>query len=105
ESHPRREWVDVNQIVRRATWLLRNQKEFRVVTIEERLDDHLPHVYADQNQLQQVFLNLSLNACEAMQQTGGTLTISTAVRDDRVVVSFADTGQGIAAEDLEKIFE
>lgn len=104
ESPTRKEWVDVNQVLRRATWLLRNQKEFRTIAIEERLNDDLPRVYADQNQLQQVFLNLSLNACEAMHQ-GGTLTITTTAREGEVMIRFVDTGQGIPSEDLEKIFE
>jgi signal transduction histidine kinase len=56
------------------------------------------------DQLQQVFLNLSLNACEAMPN-GGTLTISTSVRDGKVLVKLADTGCGIKREHLDQIFE
>ena len=64
----------------------------------------LPRVQADANQLQQVLVNLSLNACEAMPD-GGTLSISTRGSDEKVLVSIADTGCGIKAEHLEMIFD
>jgi signal transduction histidine kinase len=56
------------------------------------------------NQLQQVFLNLSLNACEAMPG-GGTLTISTMEDDGRVLVRLTDTGCGIKKDNLQRILE
>ena len=56
------------------------------------------------NQLQQVLLNLALNACAAMPK-GGRLTITTTAGDGRVILSVADTGCGIKEELLEKIFE
>ena len=56
------------------------------------------------NQLQQVLLNLSLNACTAMPK-GGTLTIRTIPADGEVVIKVSDTGCGIKAEHLDRIFE
>jgi len=71
--------------------------------------DEVPLVWVDPDLVQQVFLNLCLNALQAMPE-GGTLTVSTAVRRPRtrkhyVDVSFSDTGQGIAKENMEKIFD
>ena len=77
--------------------------------IEKRLElrEDLPPVYVDPKQMQQVFLNLFLNAVQAMQQ-GGTLTVqsdlSTRNGVDMVQVRVIDTGQGIPPQILEKIF-
>ena len=56
------------------------------------------------NQLQQVLLNLSLNACAAMPQ-GGRITISTGIADGAVMMKVRDTGRGIKEEHLDRIFE
>ncbi len=104
ERPAHREALSVNDVVRRTIQLLDGQKAFQRIVISEHLQEDLPPVNADVNRLQQVLLNLSLNACEAMQD-GGTLTISTLVEDRNVMVKVADTGCGIKAEDLDHIFE
>ena len=77
--------------------------------IEKRLElaDDLPPVYVDPKQIQQVFLNLFLNAVQAMQQ-GGVLTVQSALAEqdgaETVRVRVTDTGQGIPPQILEKIF-
>lgn len=96
--------LDLNEVVHRTVRLIANQKRFEHITIEELLQEDLPNVRGDMNQLQQVLLNLSLNACAAMSN-GGKLTIRTAVLDDRVIVKVADTGCGIKPEHLDHIFE
>jgi two-component system NtrC family sensor kinase len=104
ETPSRGQWLDVNELVRQAVRLLAAQEEFGRILMEERLGEKLPQVYGDPNQLQQVFLNLSLNACESMPE-GGRLTIATELRDGDVAVVVSDTGCGIRQEDLERIFE
>ena len=99
-----KEPMDVNEVVRRTLRLLGNQKAFQQIVIVEDLADGLPQVDGDVNQLQQVLLNLSLNACEAMPG-GGTLLVSTAAQDENVLVRVTDTGCGIKAEHLDRIFE
>lgn len=71
--------------------MVHHREAFQNVNIVEALDDHLPPVSGDRNQLnqlQQVLVNLSLNACEAMAD-GGTLMIATSVEDGRVVADDA----------------
>ncbi len=99
-----KEPLDVNDVVARTVRLIRNQKSFDQIRIDEQLAAGLPEVEGDINQLQQVLLNLSLNACEAMPQ-GGTITVRTAAVDGRVALTITDTGCGIKADDLDKIFE
>ena len=104
ESSTEMKLLDVNELIRQWLTLLRSQKDFDDITIEQKLADELPGVRADANQLQQVLVNLSLNACEAMPD-GGVLTITTRKEADSVLVSIADTGCGIKAEHLEMIFD
>lgn len=96
--------LDVNDVVRRTVRLIANQKKFERITIEEVLQGDLPEVCGDMNQLQQVLLNLALNACVAMPD-GGRLTIRTTTEDGKVVLRVSDTGCGIKEELLERIFE
>jgi signal transduction histidine kinase len=84
--------------------LVRSQKEFQRVAIEEQLAPDLPRLLGDRNQLQQVVLNIALNACEAMPG-GGTLTISTAARDSELAIALSDTGHGIGKELQGRIFD
>jgi len=74
------------------------------VKIIQNFSSNLPAVSADATHITQIFLNLIENAVHAMEE-GGTLTISTEVVNDNVMVSFSDTGFGIPKSDLEKIFE
>ena len=65
--------------------------------------DRLPEIKADKNQMKRVFLNLTSNALQAMEN-GGTLTVSTKTANGFVEVSFKDTGAGIAKENMKKLF-
>jgi two-component system, NtrC family, sensor kinase len=96
--------LDLNDVVRRTVRLIANQKKFEHIAIEEALRNDLPEVRGDVNPLQQVILNLALNACAAMPR-GGKLTIATGCEDGRVLLRVTDTGCGIKEELLEKIFE
>jgi PAS domain S-box-containing protein len=65
---------------------------------------HLPHVLADSDHITQVFLNLLLNACQAMPE-GGTLTLKLRPKGDMVELSVQDTGTGIPEDQVSKIFD
>jgi len=100
---------DLHQVVERTLDLLDLQLRDSKVNVTRELADELPLVIADPDLLQQVFLNLCLNAIQAMAQ-GGELTITTGVRRYRtrrslVDVSVTDTGVGIPKELMEKIFD
>jgi len=79
-----------------------NSKE---VTVLKNFDDNIPTIMADQVQLQQVFLNLLLNAVDAMPG-GGTLTVNTSNLDGRSIkIEIGDTGEGISGDEMNKIFQ
>jgi two-component system NtrC family sensor kinase len=97
----------VNPIVEDALFLVSHHDRFKRINLVRDLGDDLPLIKANTEQLIQVFLALMLNAIDAMEGTGA-LTVSTRVnehRGDEVLVEFADTGMGIPADDIPKIFE
>jgi|Deesub1362B_J571_1020462.scaffolds.fasta_scaffold00565_9 signal transduction histidine kinase/HAMP domain-containing protein len=93
--------VDLNQIVEESLNVLK--PKLKRVTVEKRLEK-LPHVWGDPAQLQQVFVNLILNAVQAMPD-GGRLTVITRREGREVVAEVSDTGVGIPEEHLSKIFD
>jgi len=103
---PEREMVDIKEIVREMTALLRKETVRHSIKIHSELDEDMPNVLADRVQLQQVFMNLMLNAIEAMKDTGGKLTISSRrAPESQLIVSIGDTGVGLPAANAERIFE
>jgi len=103
---PEREMVDIREIVRDMTALLRRETARHSIKIHSELDEDMPNVLADRVQLQQVFMNLMLNAIDAMKVTGGKLTISSRLTPEgQLVVSIGDTGVGLPAENTERIFD
>ncbi|HEX9305910.1 MAG TPA: ATP-binding protein [Anaeromyxobacter sp.] len=87
-----------------ALRLARVQPRFRSVAVEVALPPTLPRVVADERRLSQVFLNLLLNAADAMGGAG-RVSVGAALDGGAVVVSVADSGPGIAASDLPRVFE
>lgn len=104
-----REYVDINEVVVPIIGLLRSEMSNNKVSLKTRLTDGLPFVWGDTVQLQQVLLNLIMNAIEAMSgvtERPRQLLISTcAGQDDRVIVTVSDDGSGLRHADPERIFE
>jgi PAS domain S-box-containing protein len=84
--------------------LIQAQFHRRQIAVAREFAPDLPLIHADRQQLRQVFINLFTNASDAMP-TGGTLTIRVTSQEQQIVIEMADTGQGIATEDLPKIME
>jgi two-component system NtrC family sensor kinase len=101
--------VNINDVVERALNIVANQLVFNHIFIQKELNDSLPEVSIDEGQLQQVFINLLVNAADAIGDKGGTITLITSVvhsdGDEYAQIEFIDTGCGIASENLSKIFE
>jgi len=97
--------IDVEQIIQKTMSLVQPHAAKNKVETAIRIADRLPQMYADPQQLQQILLNLSLNAVDAMPN-GGTLTIgAAAARGEAVTITVADTGIGIDADVLPRIFQ
>jgi two-component system, NtrC family, sensor kinase len=95
--------VNVNKIIADTMALLEHQFKITKIRVEDELADHLPLISGNPGRLQQVFLNLFLNARDAMPE-GGTLRVATA-NGDGVSVVVSDTGSGIAQEHIQRIYD
>jgi len=104
---PEMEYININDVVQTAIGLRLYELETNNIQINTLLDTNLPLTMADSNQLQQVFLNLILNAEIELKQlkSSGKLTIKTEVDDSCIRIYVTDNGRGIPEENLEKIFE
>jgi C4-dicarboxylate-specific signal transduction histidine kinase len=102
-------FLSFDEIIREALLFLRHEMESRSVTILHRPDPTSPQVLGDRTQLQQVIVNLAINAVQAMTQAGcddRRIVISTVTRDaSKLCCSVEDNGPGIAAEHVDRLFE
>jgi two-component system NtrC family sensor kinase len=96
--------VNVNRIIRETLNLLEHQFKLARIKVDADLHHDLPLIHGNSGKLQQVFLNLFMNAKDAMAGTAGTLRISTS-NGSGVNVTISDTGAGIAPEHINKIYD
>ncbi len=106
ESVPQKTWTSINDILDASLALVKNQAQFHNIDIVLDYSPDIPAIMADPHQIEQVFINILLNASHAMEN-GGTLTIGTKLCPEHggVVIGIADTGCGIPEENLSKIFD
>ena len=108
KAPPQKDWLDINQTIREVIGLARNEIQRNGVALETQLSDDMPLIFADRIQLQQVMLNLMMNAIEAMTQvtTPRELLISSGADDSKgVVVVVRDSGPGLDSKSHERLFE
>ena len=107
QSKPEKKKTSVNEIMRNSLSLLRNQASFRNIEIIEAPDPYLPDIPADPNQLQQVFVNILVNASEAMPG-GGQIRVSSRRADragEQIEVAISDNGPGISPDAMSRLFD
>ena len=97
--------IAVSEVVSKSMTIVDHQLSLKNVRIESELADDIPQITGNANQLQQVLMNLMINAQHAMGDDGGTITLATFVRDESVTITVSDTGPGIPEEITAKIFE
>jgi two-component system, sporulation sensor kinase E len=103
-SHPRLHPENVNTIVEEAVRFFTPEIQDRDIVVEQELRADLPLLKLDREQMKQAFYNVIKNSLEAMRRHG-TLRIRTDLDDTHVIVSFTDTGGGMSAENLSRVFE
>lgn len=104
KSPPQSELLDVNEIVHEIFPLLQGEAIRYSIAMRLELAAELPKIKADRVQLQQVFMNLMLNAIEAMKDEGGELTVKSERQDGHVLFSVSDVGMGLPSGNVDQIF-
>src|SRR5208282_1322963 len=99
------ELADLNTILQDTLSLVTKQAQFLNVTVAVNYDPQLPPVMADKSELEEVFMNILINATQAMQERG-TITITTrhSAADNSVEVLISDTGCGVPPDKIDKLF-
>jgi PAS domain S-box-containing protein len=104
KSPPQRESVDVNGIIEEIFTLLKGEATRFSIATRTELSAELPKIMVDRVQLQQVFMNLMLNAIEAMRDEGGELTVKSELQEGKLQFAVSDTGVGLPMEKIDQIF-
>ena len=105
-SKPQRTAADLNRIVKTTLSLAQHKMKLSNVTVETSFREDLPPAHCDASQIQQVVLNLLLNAAEATQsKTERRVTVATAAGEGTVWLAVSDNGEGIQPENLSRIFD
>jgi len=97
--------VTINEVVEKSVGVVDHQLGLNNVHVNMKLAPDIPEIIGNSNQLQQVMMNLAINAQQAMEPDGGTVDIATYFDNDNVYISVSDTGPGISEVVAEKIFE
>ena len=109
KAPPRKDWVDVNETIREVIALARSEVQSNGVSVRTRLGEELPLILGDRIQLQQVILNLMINAIEAMNEVSDApreLSITSATDESkRVLVAVRDSGLGLHPRSLDRLFD
>ncbi len=97
--------TDVNAVIREALSIIQYGKKVKEIDFDVRLAPDLPVLKLVQDQLSQVFINIFINAVDAIDGKKGRISIKSERRESEVVFTISDTGKGIKEEDKEKIFD
>ncbi len=105
-TDPQKEMQPVSKVIDKTIALIEHHVDFRDTEVIKDYGPDLPEILMDASQIEQVLINIMINASQAMLQ-GGELVLETGVNAsrDRIYIWVKDTGCGIAAEDIEKLFD
>ena len=106
DREPQKVPANINGIMKTALGIVENEFRLRHVDLELELAEDMVKTFLDENQIEQVFINLLLNALHAVEENG-RVTVQSAVESEqnKIRVQIADNGCGIAVDDIKKIFE
>ena len=97
--------IDINELLNEALELAQDRMELNHIKVEKYYDKKLCEIRVDKEKIKLAFLNIIVNAIEAMKNDSGILEIKTSRREDKCVIEFKDNGTGIDDETMQKLFE
>ncbi len=98
-------WVNVNELIRNAVNIVKYDRRAKHIDIRLDLDSDIPQLYIVADQILQVFINILINAVDALTEADNLILVRSSRSDDYIKIEFEDTGSGIPEENLNKIFE
>ncbi|MBS3906596.1 MAG: HAMP domain-containing protein [Syntrophaceae bacterium] len=104
QRKPYKKESDIHLLIYRTLTLVKNQARFQNIKMVKECKAGMPMLFVDGDQIQQVFMNIIINAADAIGENDGTLTIKTDFHHGIAEISFADTGCGIPKEHLDRLF-
>ena len=106
---PQKEWFGINEAILEIVALTQSEIEKNRISLETQLSDDLPLILGDRVQLQQVILNLAINAIEALSAVGEgsrDLLIRTARGGSKdILITVSDSGRGVDPKDIDRVFD
>jgi two-component system NtrC family sensor kinase len=97
--------IVITDLLKEIAYLSSQRAKYSNIDIQTRFDKNLPTVSASETEMQQVFLNLVNNALDAMENSGGTITLGAKRNANDIVLTVADNGPGIANANLARVFD
>ncbi len=97
--------ISINDLLKEILYLSSQRAKYSNIEINTQFENGLPPIFASETEMQQVFLNLVNNALDAMEKTGGKITLTSKRTGDDIEVLVADNGPGIADANLTRIFD
>ena len=105
-TEPRMEPSNVNELLNEVFSVVEQQALFQNITIDKHLSAELPTIMVDKGQIRQVFMNIILNAAEALNGKGDIIVATQLASSDHFIeIEFTDNGPGVPPEDLDRVFE
>ncbi|MEK6577580.1 MAG: ATP-binding protein, partial [Nitrospirota bacterium] len=104
QEKPQKTYLNLNNVMREACSILRYSLG-PFISLKLDLDPNLPMTLADEHQMEQVFMNILNNACQAMNEKGGVLIVRSCKSGKHIIFEISDTGPGIPDENINKIFD
>ena len=114
KSDPKLDEIQINEVLEKSFEIFRQQLVVRGIEVDWMIEENLPLIMADAGRLEQVFINLLINARDAIEEKWASkstqkgdkkITLKTRSEGERVIVEVQDTGGGIAESNLDKVFE
>ncbi len=99
------ELADVTDILNETITLATDSINLNQIKLQKNYVSNLPRILVDREKLKIAFLNIIVNAVDAMERGKGELTVDVKLKDNTIVVTLSDNGKGIAADDIEKLFD
>ncbi|OGL42024.1 MAG: hypothetical protein A2043_09820 [Candidatus Schekmanbacteria bacterium GWA2_38_9] len=97
--------VDLNECIADSIDIIGHQLEIKNIKVEKEIKPDIPKIWGNKREIEQIFLNLFINASHAIGEKGGVIKVETQIENEFIIAKIKDTGCGIPKENIDKIFD